>query len=184
MKLLSVEAMKMKRRVLTRWRSLPKYPYEVSSVGQIRRVVGGRGAVSGRILKPRRHVDGYSLYTLSKANKRFDITAHQAVALAFKGPRPTAQHQAAHDDGDSSNNSAYNINWKTPKENEADKRKHGTYFRRGIRNHVKLTDVQVKEIRRLRKSGISYRKLGLLFGVNPSTCFLIIKGTTWSGRAL
>ena len=58
---------------------------------------------------------------------------HQLVAVAFYGPRPSPDHQAAHRDGNKLNNHKSNIRWCTRAENEADKVLHGT-SNRGDRN--------------------------------------------------
>jgi hypothetical protein len=50
---------------------------------------------------------------------------HHLVLEAFVGPRP-AGHEAAHGDGDKTNNALANLRWATPKENAADRYRHGT----------------------------------------------------------
>jgi hypothetical protein len=50
---------------------------------------------------------------------------HRLVCEAYHGPAPSPIHHAAHWDGDKENNSASNLRWATPQENEADKVRHG-----------------------------------------------------------
>jgi len=47
------------------------------------------------------------------------------------------------------------------------------------RKHAKLTEDEVRRIRKIRKTGLSYKKIGNIFGVNHGTIFHIIKRNTW-----
>jgi hypothetical protein len=46
--------------------------------------------------------------------------------MAFKGPRPSGNHEAAHKNGRKNDNRGANLRWATRIENENDKRSHGT----------------------------------------------------------
>lgn len=175
--------MKLSRPTIIEWKLLPGYPYEVSNCGQIRRSEGGPGAQVGRLLSPGHPLSGYVTYCGSKDGKYFWLTANRAVALAFLGPPPTPQHEAAHNDGNKSNNWVGNIRWATPKENTADSIRHGTkyIFPPFIRRI--LTKVQVKKICELKVKGVSYVELGKRFKVHPVTCKKIVTGV-WRGVPL
>ena len=77
--------------------------------------------VSGRVLRLNMAGSDYLFVGFSRGR----AYVHQLVLEAFVGPRP-ARHQAAHGDGNPLNNTLANLRWATPKENEADKRLHGT----------------------------------------------------------
>jgi hypothetical protein len=68
------------------------------------------------------------------------LAVHVVVCTAFHGSRPSPVHQAAHRNGVPTDNRAANIRWATPKENQADRERHGT---RG----VKIDSGQAREIR-------------------------------------
>jgi transposase-like protein len=65
---------------------------------------------------------GYRYARLSRNQRAY---VHHLVLAALLRPRP-AGYQAAHGDGNKLNNTAANLRWATPKENNADKLRHGT----------------------------------------------------------
>ena len=116
---------------MERWRKVPNLPYEVSSAGRVRRVGGWvvrRVYVPGRLRKVSTDKYGYGVVTVSYEGKISTVRINRLVCAAFHGPAPSRRHQAAHADGTRRNNRAKNLSWKSPKQNEQDKRKHGTYF--------------------------------------------------------
>lgn len=99
---------------------------------------------------------------------------HRVVLETFVGPRPTPRHHGAHLDGNRNNNDRSNLAWKTPEENEADKRAHGTQPKGGAR--VPMTARARAEIRRrYRKTGASLTGLARDYGVHRSTVAKIVK---------
>lgn len=132
------------------WRAIPGHPdFEVSECGDVRRVVQGRRYPAGYVLKPKPHQRGYVRYTLSG----HDVLAHRIVALAFIGAPPSSRHQVAHEDGTRTNNHWTNLAWKLPVDNQADRKRHGT-FHSGVEcSSAKLSDAQVDEIRAAYASG-------------------------------
>jgi hypothetical protein len=114
--------------------------YEVSDLGRVRSVDrtilrkrrGGPmpARYKGRILVASPS-SGYPAVMLSGSKPR-RAYVHHLVLEAFVGPRP-AGHEAAHADGDKLNSTLANLRWATPKENNADKVRHGTVML-GARN--------------------------------------------------
>jgi len=146
------------------WRPVFRFEaYQVSNFGRVKRI---------RILKEVRLADGYSGVNIR--GKKFRI--HRLVALAFI-PNPYRKPQINHKDGDKRNNYALNLEWATAKENDAHARKNGWKvpslhgFRRG-----KLT---VRQVRFIRNSKLSHRKLADRFGVEHTTIGDIKRGQTW-----
>ncbi len=131
---------------------------------------------SGRFLKPcRLKRGGYLAVSLWQAGRGKTWPVHQLVALTFLGPRPE-KHEAAHNDGNKTNNLRNNIRWATHKDNESDKISHGT-INRGERNGgCKLTDVQCKTIINQHVSGQTQRYLASEFGVSQSCISMIVTG--------
>lgn len=120
----------------TEWRPISGYEgyYEVSNEGVIRSLdrdiehaVSGTIRRRGRIIRLKPHKDGYQVATLHKEGRRKNRMVHQIVLEAFVGPCPPGQ-QTCHNNGDPSDNRIENLRWDTPKENMADKRRHGTDY--------------------------------------------------------
>lgn len=116
------------------WRPVPGYEgvYDVSDHGRVRsrdrEVIYSSGVVRthrGKILKPKISSNGYRQVGLWKDRKVRWHGVHRLVSSAFIGDCPTGFH-VCHEDGDRANNHAANLRIASPKENNADKVKHGT----------------------------------------------------------
>ena len=144
--------------------------YEVTEHGRVRRVS------TGRELKPKLTDDGYVRVRLPVGW----TGVHRLVLAAWVSLPPGLGYEADHLDNDKSNNHWTNLEWVTKSENIRRAVKRG---RRPSRGHVKLTDVQVVEIKRrlLSEPGA---KLAREFGVNKSTVHHIKIGRTWRGQAM
>lgn len=157
------------------WRSIPGYPnYEVSGCGSVRRAVSVRGArFHAGALKKASLSGGYLRVHLYHDGKRSAVGVHELICLAFHGPRPSPEHEAAHWDGTSSNNTPDNVRWATPLENAADRERHGRTASRKNGKHwrTKLTEQDVRVIRFLflPRPRSNVRQLALRFGVTAST---------------
>lgn len=102
------------------WHPIPGLPgYEASLDGRVRRL-------DGRELQTSLSDSGYLRVRPKVGQTRKSIMVQRAVALAFLGSPPSPRHQAAHLDGDRFHNHVRNLAWKTPEEQEEDKRRHGT----------------------------------------------------------
>lgn len=131
--------------------------------------------------------DDCSLYTETCANQPYaaigrGLYAHTFVCLVFHGDRPGMTHQwhAAHSCGQSRCVNPRHIRWATVRENVADKIRHGTHRRGEDMPWSKLTEDDVREIRRVyAEGGISQAALGERYGVRPSNIQLIVAGKIW-----
>ncbi len=159
------------------WKPVVGYEgyYEVSDQGRVRSlertvIRNGESIVPSRIIAQKLTKNGYLAVNLWRNNKYKTRTVHRLVLEAFVGPHPRGM-QACHDDGDRTNNFANNLRWDTPSANNLDKRRHGTNWGpRGTRQkHSKLTEDDVREIRRLRNLGHKYTELAKHYGVHKST---------------
>ncbi len=99
--------------------------YEVSDDGRVR----STGAVrqGGRILTPGVNNKGYLTVSIGSNGNRKTERVHRLVAEAFHAEGQHEGDVVRHLDGDKSNNSACNLAWGTPSENEMDKVGHGLH---------------------------------------------------------
>jgi len=169
---------------MTDWWTVEEAPgYEISDNGDIRRY--------GKILKPAPNTQGYLHVTLCHKGSRKTRTIHSIVCKAFHGPRPTPSHDAAHWDGDKTNNRANNLRWATKAENQADRIRHGTVLtgdkhpsrlkpeclRRGERHPMrKLSAADVIAIRTLPIKQVEAAKM---FKIAQSNVSDIRRGIIW-----
>jgi hypothetical protein len=163
------------------WRSIPSWPeYQVSDTGKVRRVGYASGARVGRILRQLRNKKtGYFSVCLSRSADQVRIDVHRLVAMAFHGPRPSADHLVAHNDGSRTNNHARNLRWATQSENLRDCREHGTALL-GARNPMsRLDEVDVRSIRRMKMVGVPRAVIAEGFGLHKRTVFRILSGDHW-----
>lgn len=98
--------------------------YEVSSEGRVFSTYPNR-----RELTQDRNSHGYPCVRLIIEGKRVRKLVHGLVAAAFLPPRPSPLHQIRHMDGDKTNNSVFNLQWGTAKENADDRERHGNTSR-------------------------------------------------------
>ena len=122
-------------------------------------------------LKPIINVDGYVLMVAyyKDSNKSVRHRVHRVVAgLFLKGPKLP---QVNHLDGVKINNRLENLEWATNTSNQ----KHAWATGLQPRTHASkpslhaLTQDQMIEVKALRETGMSYIKIGKLFGVSNGT---------------
>lgn len=119
------------------WRTIPGWEglYEVSEDGQVRtiehQVMRSNGApqrVRQRTLKPFLSTGrGYATYKLYRDGKGRAYYSHVLVALAFIGPRPSAEVDICHRDDDRTNNHYSNLRYDTKSENMLDRVRNGKH---------------------------------------------------------
>jgi len=164
------------------WRVITEFPlYEVSSHGRVRRLVGGRGAVSGRILRPSRSSSGHLSVVLTAEGRPFKHQVHRLVAKALIGPPAAPDLCVLHRDDNPKNNVPENLCWGTSKENAADRRLNRWHDLAGANNPAaRLNERTVRAIRVWLTMGICGSCLGRIFGVSKETIYSIHKHRTWS----
>jgi len=163
------------------WKPTRGHPddYEVSSLGRLRRISGGRGAKVGRLRKPRL-LNGYPAYWLRVEGKIHARYAHRLVADAFLGPIGEGL-QVNHIDGDRTNCDVRNLEIVTNGENRAHAyRVLGVAPNRGplgeAHHNSKLTWVQVCEIRKAHSSGVGPLELSRRYGISRQGVHRIVTG--------
>ena len=164
------------------WRIVDRFPnYEVSSLGRVRRLTTTTSTKAGRILRPALHYSGYYHYGLgNREGRTVTIRRNRLVCEAFHGPAPADRPEAAHRDGDRTNDCAENLYWATKKENAADKERHGRTARGERMSSAKLTEEKVRDIRRCLADGEYQTSLAPKFGVSKSLINAIAVGRAWA----
>jgi hypothetical protein len=135
-------------------------------------IVSDRGVIygpRGHALRPSRSDSGY-LRVTARGRRLF---VARAVLLAFVGPPPSHRHEAAHADGNKDNNALWNLSWKTRRQNEADKRRHGT-APRGFTGHRDAS--HVRKVRNLLARGLSYAHVAKRVGLHRHSVSRIARG--------
>ena len=90
--------------------------YQVSNLGRVKRIKGGRGTHIGKILHGAPATDGYWRVLLRKNSKSKCVNVHILVAKAFI-PNPDNKPEVNHIDGNKLNNACSNLEWVSHKEN-------------------------------------------------------------------
>ena len=141
-------------------------------------------------LKPsRKHNGGYEIYKLAMGYgnrcKCRTVYLHRSILEEYVGPCPEGM-EACHNDGDPTNNCLENLRWDTHRNNGFDSYKHGKHpDRRGsLHPQSKLTESDLPKARKLREQGLSYAKIGKVFGVHGQTMMLALKGLQWKHAAV
>jgi hypothetical protein len=155
------------------WRPVPGHEdYEVSSVGQVRRVD------SGRILKPRVHAEGYHIVALGRGGR--DKLVHRLVLSAFVGPAPEGL-VARHLNGVPGDNTVSNLTWGTQQQNMQDSVDHGTRACGSDNGNSRLLEEEVEAIRMQYATGlVSQRALAGRYGVSQRTIWNIVNEKQWA----
>lgn len=159
------------------WRPIPGFPgYEASDDGRVRRTS------TGRVLVARKVRAGHYRVKLTRGGKRADQYIQRLVCLAFNGEPPDPNLQACHHDGDPANNTPWNLYWGTPKQNAADRRRHGRdLIGPGSRNpRAKLDESAVRQIRARLESAEAPKEIADEYGVSAATIHRIQTRETWS----
>ena len=163
-----------------RWREVPGWPeYEISEYGDVRRRMAGGSPIAkpGKLLRP--SGSGYRHVNLHGGAGRQHISLHRLVALAFIGEPPSCRHQVAHNDGDRLNNHYTNLRYATPRENAADRVRHGTQSRGETAGPVRLTEVAVRQIRALADRGVPQDLIAEIFETSQSHIGRVVRGEAW-----
>lgn len=159
------------------WRDVPGWPdYAVSDKGRVR---GQRGW----ILSLCDNGSGYfrvGLHSRAGEPKRqVREYVHRLVLLGFVGGPPDGRPEAAHLNGDPSDNRLVNLRWASPSENAGHKVGHGTASIGAGNGNAVLSDGDVRTIRERLADGELHRVIAADFGVARETITIINRGKNW-----
>jgi hypothetical protein len=146
--------------------------YQVSSSGRIRREIeGGYEVLKGYLMQC-----GYPGISI-KDQTRY---VHRLVCEAFL-PNPEKKRTVNHKNGVKTDNRLENLEWATQSENMKDGFAKGYIrARRGSKaSAAKLTEDQVKEIKRLLKKGVPQRTIAKQFGISRGPVSGIALNLIW-----
>ena len=175
---------------LEEWLPVPGFEgrYEISNHGRLKSLPfekQGRNSngpfsytTKELIRKPCFDTSGYIWYDLKDGvtRKSHCRKAHRLVAELFI-PNPYNRLEVNHKDGDKTNNNVDNLEWCTRKENIKHAFDLGLSSNAGERHpRARLSNNQVKELRKLRESGLSLKEIGETYGVHFSTISKICTG--------
>lgn len=112
--------------------------------------------------------------------KQIPVTRY--ICEKVHGNPPTLKHEAAHSCGMGHLVcvNPKHLRWATRTENQADRLIHGTHNRGEKCGAAKLTEGDVREIRKMLNNGIDYKDIAESFSVNRATIHHIWRGTTWA----
>lgn len=161
------------------WKPIQQFEdrYMVSNLGRLARIRAGR---FHKYLSTQLQQAGYPQVTLRKNGQKFCFRVHRLVALAFVS-NSTQRETVNHIDGNKTNNVASNLEWLSCGENDAHARRIGlTKPARGERVHTaKLTESDVRAIRRSLADGARRREVALAYGVRRQSINDIVNGKSW-----
>lgn len=173
------------------YRDIPGFPgYRVGDDGTVwscwkRRGLGpGNGSTfiigdDWHQLQTRFDKAGYrTLRLCRKGHKKKFWRVARLVCHTFYGPGPDGM-EALHENGERSDDRKSNLRWGTSKENQEDRRRHGTLPMGVTHVSAKLTDDAVREIVHPGSVDMSYAELGRKFGVTPQCIAAVRYGKTW-----
>ncbi|WP_373322640.1 HNH endonuclease [Methylorubrum aminovorans] len=159
------------------WKSIPGYAdYEVSEIGDVRRIRGGQNQLPYLLKKYVRR--GYFHVGLFNSEGICSPKlCHRLVALAFLGPSPCQSKSiVAHRNGLRRCNHHSNLYWATYKENSDDREAHGRTVRGERTSKSKLVEMDVIAIR---ASNDETKVLAIKYDVDPVSIRNVRNRKTW-----
>lgn len=109
------------------------------------------------------------------------VHAHRLMCVFANGEPPTSEHHAAHSCGLGHEGCVHpkHVEWKTPLENQADRKLHGTHMEGVSHPLAKMTAETVLQILAL-KGVMRQKDIAALFGVDKGTVSNIMTGRQWA----
>lgn len=166
------------------WKKIDGYDgrYSISNFGNIKtnayinkHAVYGSAKHKELLRNPLPAARGYLRTVLTDINKKQHyIQIHRLVAQAFI-PNPNGLPQVNHKDCNKKNNRADNLEWCTNDENRNHAKEMGLIKSRDQLPQSKLKSHQIPVLISLINSGLSQKKVGLIFGICQQNVSRIIK---------
>lgn len=160
------------------WLPVPGYEgrYDVSNMGRVRSYLSRDGRkprmTPQHLLRQVGNPSGYRIVGLMCDGRLRTVTVHSLVLKAFVGNRPSGQ-VACHKGDARLDNRLSMLRWDTQASNIIEARSHR-------KMNSKLNADQVREIREIEiPRGVSYRMIGVKYGVSDETIRHIRLRKTW-----
>lgn len=163
------------------WKVIQQHPkYQVSNLGGMRRLLSN-GKV--RVLKPFpfKKSEPYLAVDLMQGGVKFRRAVHHLVLETFVGPRPPGM-EAIHINGRGGDNKLTNLKWGTKVENQADRVTHGTDCRGEKSPNSKLTESDVDDIIRRRKSKETASSIAKDYPITTDYIYRLSYRMTWKWK--
>lgn len=155
------------------WKPIPGCPkYEASNLGRV------RNKTADRILRPGFNLGGYAQYTLGKYGGRHQ--AHKLIMLAFVGPRPPDKPDINHINGIKADNRLENLEYCTKSYNKIHSISVLGKTRGESHGNSKITNENVREIRRLAANGTAHKVIAAQFSMTRGNISYIVRRSTWN----
>lgn len=161
------------------WRDITGYEgyYQVSNMGNVKRIAKGSGALLGRNRKFGITGAGYYTVALSKNNKAKSHDVHRLVAETFVGGRSLECNEVNHKNRNKLDNRQSNLEWVSHSQNQYHMHKHNPNQIRG--NRVKASKLDEETVRYIKSCGLGTMLLARKYNVAKGTITAIRKGRTW-----
>lgn len=113
---------------------------------------------------------------------RHEIGAHRAMCILAHGEPPSPKHHAAHlcGKGHTGCVNPMHLRWATPRENSADRIRHGTTNRGEQGGRAKLRQADVLTIRKRLGAGETKSAIARDYSVSDFAIYAIATGRTWA----
>lgn len=123
--------------------------------------------------------DGYG--RIHRENNGSLTTASHLMCEKAHGPKPSKRHEAAHSCGKGHEGcvSPRHVYWALPKENQADRVKHGTSNRGTQQHSARMSEDDIREIRTLAAT-MRVKDIAQKFGLHQSYVSQIISRKRWA----
>jgi hypothetical protein len=155
------------------WRPVPGFcNYQVSSKGEV------RSLNRGKLLRQVKGHRGYRQVTLYSNGRAKCCLVHRLVAEAFLGVIP-AGWQVNHINGDKECNDVSNLEVVTAEENLQHAVRHGLVLRGEANPRARLTEADVRDIRRQRAEGVRVRTIARHYDLSERQVYLICRRLSW-----
>jgi hypothetical protein len=166
------------------YRDVPGAPgYRVGDDGSIwcNRKWGFRHDTGWRRLKCTPIKNGYPYFSIGKGNSRGSRRlVSRTVLEAFAGPCPPGMEACHFPDPSPLNNRLSNLRWGTPKENNGDKKIHGTQpIGERVYGSVITTALAVQLRNEYARGSMTAADLARTHGLNHTTVRQVINGRNW-----
>lgn len=161
-------------------------PFEVSDIGRVRSIdrpdaIGRRR--KGKLISPQIVAGGYVQVTIKHNFITYHPLAHTLVAFAFLPPPPSeyGRHKIAinHINGVKTDNRPNNLEWVTYRQNSEHASRAGLMLIGENNPNSRMTEIDVRKMRKLHADGVAIRKLARDFGYSRFAIKLACDRITW-----